>query len=253
MTAGNVFVEEGAGKESGIPGAVVVAAGRSRRMGFNKLLAPLAGMPVFLHSLAVWWSYPGLGALVLVVPEGEEEVFGELVRGHLGEVEGEAAGGVRLVAGGAERTDSVRAGVLALPGEIEWVAVHDAARPLLTHSMIERCLAGARETGAAVCAEPCHDTLHRSDESGLLREAVSRENLWRMQTPQIFRRERLIQLLEGVRESGEVWTDEAGIALRAGDPVAVVNAGEPNFKVTLPADLDLAEALMGAQERGETQ
>ena len=229
MTAGNVFVEEGAGKEAGIPGAVVVAAGRSRRMGFNKLLAPLAGMPVFLHSLAVWRSYPGLGALVLVVPEGEEEVFGELVRGHLGE----AAGGVRLVAGGAERTASVRAGVLALPG------------------MIERCLAGARETGAAVCAEPCHDTLHRSDESGLLREAVSRENLWRMQTPQVFRRERLIQLLEGVRESGEVWTDEAGIALRAGDPVAVVNAGEPNFKVTLPADLDLAEALMRAQERGE--
>lgn len=228
--------------------AVVVAGGRSLRMGFNKLLVPLAGRAVVLHSLLAWWRWPGLRSLVLVVPEGEIEVFTELTAtGFAGEVSASGRPDFQVVAGGAERMDSVRAGLVALPLEVAWVAVHDAARPLLTTEMIRRCLARAREVGGAVCAEPCHDTLHRGNSAGLLVETVSREGLWRMQTPQIFRRERLLELILGAKARGETWTDEAGMVLQAGDAVGVVAAEGPNFKITLPPDLALAEAVLASR------
>lgn len=222
--------------------AVIVAGGRSRRMGFNKLFAPLAGRPVFLHSLQCWQKFPELKHLVVVVPSGEIAEFARRSADLPCGLE------IHWVEGGQERADSVRAGVAAVPKEIGWVAVHDAARPLVSADMIVGCLAVAQRIGAAVCAEPCHDTLHRTDTEGILRETISRDGLWRMQTPQIFRRARLLELLQAAQTRAETHTDEAGLALRAGDPVGVFAVEAPNLKITLPQDLVLAEAILKLQK-----
>jgi 2-C-methyl-D-erythritol 4-phosphate cytidylyltransferase len=154
-----------------------------------------------------------------------------------------------VVAGGLERVDSVLAGVSALDDLAPaYVAVHDGARPLITPSAISTCFTAAREIGAAVSAEPVTDTLHRTDSAGLARETVSRENLWRMQTPQIVETGLLKALLLGARTSGEAATDEISLLLRAGREARVVENPDWNFKVTYPRDLALAELLLKNRE-----
>ena len=217
--------------------AVIVAAGSSRRMGFDKLTAPLLGRPLVAHSLAAFEACAEVSSIVLVCA-GE----------RMGEFEKIAAPFAKVrevVAGGKERVDSVLAGVTALDDLAPaFVAVHDGARPLITPSAISACLAAARETGAAVSAEPVTDTLHRTDASGLALETVSRDNLWRMQTPQIVATPILRQLLLAARDSGAAVTDEISLLLRDGRKARVVENPDWNFKVTYPRDLALAAMLL---------
>ena len=215
-------------------GAIIVAAGSSRRAGFDKLAAPLAGAPVLCHSVRAF-AQAGAGCMVLVCPE---ERWSSLRPW-------EHAGSVPLlrVDGGARRQDSVCAGLAALPSEVEWVAVHDAARPLITPAGIGACLAAAQQSGAAACAHPVVDTLKRVDATGrTLPEKISREALWGMETPQIFRVPLLVQAYEKVAAEGVEITDEVSALERLGVSTSLVQAG-PNMKITLPGDLELAELL----------
>jgi 2-C-methyl-D-erythritol 4-phosphate cytidylyltransferase len=217
--------------------AVIVAAGSSRRMGFDKLTASLLGRPLVAHSLAAFDACADVGSIVLVCA-GE----------RMGEFEKMAAPFAKVrevVPGGKERVDSVLAGVSALDDAAPaFVAVHDGARPLITPSAISACYAAARETGAAVSAEPVTDTLHRTDAAGLALETVSREHLWRMQTPQIVETAPLKALLLAARDAGAAVTDEISLLLRAGRKARVVENPDWNFKVTYPRDLALAEMLL---------
>lgn len=214
--------------------AVIVAAGSSRRAGFDKLAAPLAGVPVLRRSVDAFVA-AGAAAVVVVCPQSRWEETGLAAAAF--------PVPVSRVDGGAERQDSVAAGLAALPGGTRMVAVHDGARPLITPEGIRACLAAAGECGAAACAHPVVDTLKRADAQGLsLPERVSRDCLWGMETPQIFRLELLQRAYVQVKEQGLVVTDEVSAVEALGIPTRLVQ-GSVNMKITLPGDLELAELI----------
>ena len=214
--------------------AVIVAAGSSRRAGFDKLAAPLAGVPVLRRSVDAFVA-AGAAAVVVVCPESRWV--------ETGLAAADFPVPVSRVDGGAERQDSVAAGLAALPAGTRMVAVHDGARPLITTQGIAACLAAAEETGAATCAHPVVDTLKRADAAGKsLPEKVSREHLWGMETPQIFRLELLLQAYQYVKENALVVTDEVSAVEALGVPTQLVQGGA-NLKITLPGDLELAELI----------
>src|SRR6202012_2373565 len=138
--------------------AVVVAAGRSQRMGFDKLLTPLAGRPLLLHTLDRLLQTEIPEEIVLVIRPGSDAEM-EAVIAPLRE-----RGTIRMVPGGAQRQDSVQAGLRAVAPTSEYVLVHDAARPFITREMIDVVLAAAKLTGAAVCGAPCSDSLKEVGE-----------------------------------------------------------------------------------------
>lgn len=214
--------------------AVIVAAGSSRRAGFDKLAAPLAGVPVLRRSVEAFVA-AGAAAVVVVCPESRWVETGLAAADY--------PVPVYRVDGGAERQDSVAAGLAALPAGTRMVAVHDGARPLITPEGIRRCLAAAEQTGAATCAHPVVDTLKRADERGLsLPEKVSRDCLWGMETPQIFQLELLRRAYAYVREHKLVVTDEVSAVETLGISTQLVQ-GSMNMKITLPGDLELAELI----------
>ena len=212
--------------------AVIVAAGKSRRIGFDKLAAPLAGSPVLCHSVRAF-AEAGAEHIIIVCPEDRWEALRPWE--HAGKVP------VQRVDGGELRQDSVLAGLRALPQAAQWVAVHDAARPLITPRGIMSCLAAAQQSGAAACAHPVVDTLKRADGGSLtLPEELSRENLWGMETPQIFRVELLLRAYDRVSERRALVTDEVSALELLGVATRLVQVG-PTMKITLPGDLELAE------------
>ncbi len=214
--------------------AVIVAAGSSRRAGFDKLAAPLAGVPVLRRSVDAFVA-AGCAAVVVVCPEERWRAVGL--------AEAEFAVPVKRVDGGAERQNSVEAGLNALPEGTQWVAVHDGARPLITPEGIRACLQAAQITGAAACAHPIVDTLKRADaQAHSLPERVSRDNLWGMETPQIFDLALLRRAYQGVAQQKLVVTDEVSAMECIGVPTRLVQGGV-NLKITLPGDLELAELI----------
>ncbi len=217
--------------------AIIVAAGSSRRAGFDKLLAPLAGKPVLLRSVEAFVE-AGADGIVVVSPESR---WCETGLATLSETQPRLK--LIRVDGGAERQDSVFAGLAVLPDDCAHVAVHDGARPLILPQTIQHCLAVARETGAAACAQPVVDTLKRVDAQGCtLPEPIDREGLWAMQTPQIFNRRLLMDAYERLRASGALATDEVSVMEHLGHATTLVNGGV-NSKITLPNDLAYAEML----------
>ena len=154
------------------------------------------------------------------------------------------------VAGGAERQDSVRAGVDALPPEFDWVAVHDAARALVRPEAVSRVVAAAARSGAAILGAPVRDTLKRVSE-GRIVETPDRSAFWAAQTPQVFRVELLREALAKAEAAGYQGTDDAALVERLGVPVHVVEGDPDNLKLTHPEDLAMAERILVA--RGEAR
>ena len=220
---------------------LVVAAGGSRRMGFDKITAPLAGRPLVTWSLAAFEACDDIGACVLVCAESRLAEFAALAAPY--------KKFQLIVPGGSERADSVRNGLQALESRSPaLVAVHDAARPLVTPKMITQVVAAAAECGAAVAAEPVSDSLHRAAGAGHLVETISREGLWAMQTPQVAGFTALRDALETARVAGREVTDEISALILGGLLPKAVFHGGLNFKVTFPRDLALAEAVLGSQK-----
>lgn len=215
--------------------AVIVAAGSSRRAGFDKLAALMSGVPVLRRSVDAFVA-AGCSCVVVVCPES---------RWHeVGLATAEFPVPVLRVDGGAERQNSVEAGLNALPEGTTYVAVHDGARPLITPQGIKACLAEAQKTGAAACAHPIVDTLKRADADGCtLPEKVSRDCLWGMETPQIFDLALLRRAYADVAARQLVVTDEVSAVESVGVPTRLVQVGA-NLKITLPGDLELAELIL---------
>lgn len=215
-----------------VASAVIVAAGGARRMGFDKLLANLAGEPVLLRTVRAFAACAGVGEIIVVTDECRAQVV--------------RSAGVpkmsRIVPGGAERHLSVWNGLQECRGEL--IAVHDGARPLVSPDMISRCLEAAARHGAAALARRVTETLKRADASGCVTGSVDREHLWAMETPQAFQREILLGAYRSVMERAEVVTDEVSAVQAAGHPVFLVENAQPNLKITFPADLCAAERLL---------
>ena len=218
-------------------GAVVVAAGESRRM-FNvdKIFAPLMGRPLISYSLDVLNESKRVDAVVLVLSEANIEGGRRLVDAN-------AWSKVRDVCvGGERRQDSVRYGMDRLP-DSDWIIVHDGARPFIDGGMIDRGLKEAEATGAAVAAVPVTDTIKSADAELLVTGTLDRTSLWSVQTPQVFRRD---LLLEAHRRVSDTSSDDASMVEGIGGSVRVFMGSYANVKVTTPEDLPIAEAIMRA-------
>lgn len=228
--------------------AIVVAAGSSRRMGFDKLMAPLAGKPVIYHSLRAFCDCDSINEIVLVTRDERTEEMRELLRTeNLGKV-------TKLVAGGVERHNSVWRGLQVIASEAsEYVAIHDGARPLTTPQLIDGCLAMAREHGAACCASPVPDTVKRATPDQMVTESVERSGLWAMQTPQIFASGLILQAYAAVISKHELVTDEVSAVQKLGKKIALLKNQDWNFKITFPQDLELAEHVLTLREKMRTQ
>jgi len=223
-------------------GLVVVAAGAGARLGAGrpKALVPLGGRPLLEHALVRLAGLAWLDPLVVVGPAGE--------RAALAAVLARVPRPVTLVDGGARRQDSVLAGVRALPAACGLVLVHDAARPFVPLEPLAELAALAARLGAALLAVPVADTIKeaRADDPALCARSVPRARLRAAQTPQAFRREALLGLLERAAREGAEVTDEAALFEAAGLAVGFVEGSARNFKVTTAQDLELAEALLAA-------
>jgi len=222
--------------------AIIVAGGSSRRMGFDKLTADLEGRPVLAHSVSAFNDCPSVEALVLVCSSSARTELEKIAR---------AAAPSKLkavVEGGAHRHLSVAEGLGCVPEDASMIAVHDAARPLVTPALIERCLESARNNGAAACARPVTDTLKRINDEGFIIESVDRAHLWAVETPQIFRAELLRHAYDEVIATGAYVSDETSAVQAAGAPVALVSTPEWNGKITYPADLELARLVLRGRQ-----
>lgn len=223
-------------------GLVLTAAGGSTRFGggASKVLALLRGVPVLVRA-----GRPFLEALPrvdVVVTCRDEDLAGvtAALRGEAGLAH------ARVVRGGATRQESVRLGMDALEASVEWVLVHDAARPSITTGLIRRVLAAATAHGAAVPALPVADTIHRVDALGLVVESLRREALRAVQTPQIARRSLLARAYSHAARFALTATDEAGLLSAAGISVATVAGDVGNVKITTRDDLARLEIGLGS-------
>lgn len=205
--------------------AIIVASGSSQRMGFDKLAAEWDGKPILWHSVRAFSSLKEIAQVVVVTPE---ERFAWLTDFEK----------LTRVDGGAERPDSVAAGLAALSSDISHVAIHDGARPLISAEAILATFKKAEQTGAAALARRVTETLKRATPDGISTESVSRDHLWMMETPQIFEKSLITQAYEKVRSGDALITDEVSALQLLGQGTHIVENNTPNPKVTVQADLD---------------
>ncbi|PYL28374.1 MAG: 2-C-methyl-D-erythritol 4-phosphate cytidylyltransferase [Verrucomicrobia bacterium] len=217
--------------------AIIVAAGSSERMGFDKLFALVSGKPIIAHTIAAFERTSCVEEIILV---GRADGLGELRK-----IISQPTKVKQIVAGGAERSDSVRAGLDHLNLKSDFVAVHDAARPMITPEKITRVFDVCRTTGgAAALAEPINDTLKRADLDLAVKESVDRNGVYAMQTPQVFARKLLEEAYRLVAKKNVSVTDEVSAVELLGCKVVLVPNHDFNFKITYPRDLPLAEFVL---------
>ncbi|HET9041366.1 MAG TPA: 2-C-methyl-D-erythritol 4-phosphate cytidylyltransferase [Gemmatimonadales bacterium] len=222
-------------------GVVVVAAGRGSRLGREtpKQYQPIGGVPMVLRAVRPFVTHPDVAQVALVLPLADAEHPPAFLRGVAG-------AGLMVVAGGAERADSVAAGLRALGPDCTVVLVHDAARPFVERAVIDAVIAYARAGEGAIAAVRVTDTLKQAapDDPTQVARTVPRDALWRAQTPQGFPRAVLERAHAAAREAGSA-TDDASLVERTGVPVRLVPDSPRNMKVTTSEDLALAELLVG--------
>ncbi len=220
--------------------AIIVAAGKGTRMGTNvdKLWLEVAGRPVVAHTWKQFNDAACVDEIILVVRDVMQPHFTELAeKFHFQKP-------FRLVAGGVERQDSVWNGLAAVSAKTEIVAIQDAARPCTSADLIAATIAAARETGAAVAAQPVTDTIKETADGKIISRTIDRSKLWSVQTPQTFRLEVIRRAISSAREQKLILTDDTAACELIGQPVQLVKAGAPNPKVTVPADLPFIESLL---------
>ena len=220
--------------------ALIVAAGKGTRMGSgtDKLFLELNGLPVVAHTWRTFDTAECIEEIVIVVRDGMQSDFEKVV------AKLSLKKKFRFVAGGKERQDSVWNGLEALPPEADIVAIQDAARPCTTWALIAATVQAARETGAAVAAQPVTDTIKESADGKMIERTLDRSRLWAVQTPQTFRVEIIRRALAEVRRRGLSVTDDTAACELVHQPVRLVPSNDPNPKVTTAADLPFIEALL---------
>jgi 2-C-methyl-D-erythritol 4-phosphate cytidylyltransferase len=212
--------------------AILVAGGSGTRLGAAepKAFVAVGGRTLLEHALARFTGHPAIGPVVVVAPAS-----------HLTEA-ARLGPGVTVVAGGGERSDSVAAGLAAVPAGVEHVLVHDVARPFVPAAVIDAVIVALRDGAEAVIpVVPVHDTVRRLGPDGVLGPMVDRSALVAVQTPQGFRRPVLVAAHE--QRAGRVATDDAGLAEAIGAVVVAVPGAEESFKITTPTDLIRAASM----------
>ncbi len=220
---------------------ILPAAGRSSRFkdkGYKKPFAPLANKAIWLHSAERFLGRSDVIQTILVIAPEDRADFKFKFSANI------AILGIEVIDGGAERADSVEAALARVKPEADFVCVHDAARPCLAEPWIDEIFAAAERKGAAIFALPVAGTLKRVGPEGRIEETVSRAGLWEAQTPQVFRRQLLLDAY--ARRGGFPATDDAQLVERLGQPVFVVLGSPINIKIATKEDQRLAEFALKA-------
>lgn len=220
---------------------ILPAAGRSQRFGdknYKKPFVPLGDRAVWLHSVERFANRSDVIQTILVIAEEDRETFHNKFGADL------AFMGIDVAIGGVERVDSVAAGLEKLDDDIDFVAIHDAARPCVDEKSIDAVFAAAAKSGAAILAIPITATLKRaaSGKPPVVDETVARGGLWAAQTPQVFGREIIVKAY--ANRSDEPATDDAQLVERLGHAVTFVEDSPLNIKITTRRDLRLAEQIL---------
>jgi len=229
-------------------GVVVVAAGEGRRFGgsVRKVYRELCGVPLLLYAVRPFASHPDVAHVTVVLSREDAAAPPEWLSSVMGS-------NLTVVAGGAQRSDSVAAGLAVLPESCSIVLVHDGARPLAGRAVIDAVIRQARAGVGAVAAVALRDTLKRTapdSDPPRVQETIPRRHLWRAQTPQGFPRAMLAEAFRRAGSEGSRATDEASLVEATGAPVVIVPDSPSNIKVTTPDDLKLAERLIEAGIQG---
>jgi 2-C-methyl-D-erythritol 4-phosphate cytidylyltransferase len=224
-----------------IAAALIPAAGRGQRMGLaiEKQFLRLGGKPLLGYALEQFEATPMIDRIVVIVPAGRETFcYQEIV------VPGKLHKVTHIIAGAETRQRSIMAGFRHIDQDVDVVVIHDGARPFVTPSLIRTAIEAALTDGSAVAAIPELDTLKRVSAAGTVVETVDRQNLWRAQTPQAFRRSILQRALAYATQHNLDATDEAALVEGMSWPVRIIQGSSWNFKITSPDDLALAELLL---------
>lgn len=228
-------------RETGHCSAVVVAAGASTRMGEDKILRELGGEPVILHTLRAFELAAEVDEIILVT---REELVAELAalcrEAGLDKVR-------KVVRGGETRTHSARLGTLEADRDTQLIAIHDGARPFVSRQVISDVVRKAAQTGAAAPAVPVKDTIKEA-EGELVERTLDRSRLYAVQTPQVFEASLIRAALQKALEDGAALTDDCAAVERLGMRVSLTPGDERNIKLTTPADLLWAQALLESGE-----
>lgn len=207
-------------------------------MGFDKLFAVIAGEPVVAHAICAFERATSITEIVVVAREERHHEIRKISRNtRFKKVRS-------IIPGGERRQDSVRAGLDRIDRDAQYIAVHDAARPLITPEQIERVFEQCRLHGAAALAQPINDTLKRVDANLLVVGSVDRHQLYAMQTPQIFERKLIEDAYRAVCAENILVTDEVSAVERLGRKIALVLNADFNFKITYPRDLPVADFII---------
>jgi 2-C-methyl-D-erythritol 4-phosphate cytidylyltransferase len=224
----------------GTVGAIIVAAGKSRRMGgIDKVFANIAGKPLLAHVVDVFQKCPSISQVVIVLSEDNLTEGRRLVEEH------QWSKVIAVCNGGARRQDSVAEGLENLSG-CQWVVIHDGARPCISVDLIEAGIKEAFQCGAAIAAIPVSDTIKVVSPSSFVEETPPRHSLWAAQTPQVFRFD---IITEAYRKAQVYATDDATLVENLNYKVKVYPGSDINIKVTTPDDLLLAEVILESRQR----
>lgn len=224
-------------KEAGpLCSAVIVAAGSSSRMGFDKVLAELGEEPVIVRSIEAFQQAPGISEIVVVT---REDLVPEVARlcqqFQLTKV-------TKVIRGGESRTQSARLGTLEASRDMPLIAIHDGARPFVTVEVIEAAVAQAAKNGAAAPAIPVKDTI-KVAKDGMVEQTLDRAMLYAVQTPQVFDASLIRAALQKALDEGIELTDDCAAVERLGMKVVLTAGDERNIKLTTPVDLLVGEGL----------
>jgi len=220
---------------------IMPAAGASSRFKdkhYKKPFAPLANRAVWMHSAERFLHRDDVKQLILIIAAADREEFDFKFASNVMIL------GIDVVEGGKERADSIERALARVKPDIDFVAVHDAARPCLVDEWITKVFEAAERSGAAILAVPVSSTLKRVGANHAIQETVPREGLWEAQTPQVFRLQLLLDAY--AKRAGFVATDDAQLVERIGHAVSVVHGSSINIKITTHEDLRLAEQALKA-------
>ncbi|MFO0970421.1 MAG: 2-C-methyl-D-erythritol 4-phosphate cytidylyltransferase [Gemmataceae bacterium] len=219
---------------------ILPAAGKSSRFKDKekKPFANLDGRAIWLRAVELFVTRPDVVQCLIVIAREDEELFRRRFGANL------AFMNVQIVFGGRERFESVANALEKVQEDVDFVAIHDAVRPCATEALVSSVFAKTKEKGAALLAVPVSDTLKRVGGDKRVEATVSRKGLWLAQTPQVFKREWLVDAYARRGELGSDITDDAQLVEAAGHAVYVVEGAATNIKVTTRGDIPLAEAIL---------
>ena len=224
--------------------AVIVAAGKGKRMGteISKQFLPLGGKEILAHTVQKFEKAKNIRDIILVTGADSLQDVRDMTREYGWEKI------VSIVAGGKERQDSVWYGLQQVAADTEIILIHDGVRPFVTEDILNISIETALEMGGCVAGVPAKDTIKVCDGENIAIATPDRNALWQIQTPQTFRKERIVKAYEQAKEDGFVGTDDASFAEHCGYPVKVIMGSYRNIKITTKEDLIIGEAFLKEEQ-----